>query len=617
MERRELKTKSFRKVLTTSATCIVLATSFAGGTLRVWAEQLYYGWEDQTRSTSPFFLYATPQNDPKRELKNEFVVYCFNRNLHWPDLWQSGMQRPSDLPLYEKLKGTIDLFTSKAYKPRKVDDIEKTLVAVLSQGYPNVLSVKGLDANSSRKVTQLAIWYFSDSVDHPESVITEQLNEKEKEALYYLIGIGNNAKNYTSEGKTLNLYEYKSGGHWRSGYQHLLGSSLIPKIDGFGGQNHHKLDGLKGELPGLSGEAGAPEKPGTFGKNDKPLNGLEGGQPNLPESGGEAGAPDKPGTFGKNDKPLNGLEGGQPNSPELGGEAGAPDKPGTFGKNDKPLNGLEGGQPNLPESGGEAGAPDKPGTFGKNDKPLNGLEGGQPNSPELGGEAGAPDKPGTFGKNDKPLNGLEGEQPDLPGQTGGQGPIIETTEDTQKGMSGQSGGTIESENTKKPEVMIGGQGQTIETTEDTQKGMSGQSGGTIESEDTKKPEVMIGGQGQIIDFSENTQSGMSGQSGDTTVIEDTKKSEIIIGGQGQIIDFSEDTQPGMSGQSGDTTIVEDTKKPTPKPKPAPIVNDEKPNKGTQLPQTSEFKQLTLSIIGAMSMLLVLGLSLFKRPSKKD
>ncbi|MDI6000919.1 thioester-forming surface-anchored protein [Streptococcus equi subsp. zooepidemicus] len=546
-----MKTKSFRKVLTTSATCIVLATSFAGGTLRVWAEQLYYGWEDQTRSTSPFFLYATPQNDPKRELKNEFVVYCFNRNLHWPDLWQSGMQRPSDLPLYEKLKGTIDLFTSKAYKPRKVDDIEKTLVAVLSQGYPNVLSVKGLDANSSRKVTQLAIWYFSDSVDHPESVITEQLNEKEKEALYYLIGIGNNAKNYTSEGKTLNLYEYKSGGHWRSGYQHLLGSSLIPKIDGFGGQNHHKLDGLKGELPGLSGEAGAPEKPGTFGKNDKPLNG------------------------------------------------------------------LEGGQPNLPESGGEAGAPDKPGTFGKNDKPLNGLEGGQPNSPELGGEAGAPDKPGTFGKNDKPLNGLEGEQPDLPGQTGGQGPIIETTEDTQKGMSGQSGGTIESENTKKPEVMIGGQGQTIETTEDTQKGMSGQSGGTIESEDTKKPEVMIGGQGQIIDFSENTQSGMSGQSGDTTVIEDTKKSEIIIGGQGQIIDFSEDTQPGMSGQSGDTTIVEDTKKPTPKPKPAPIVNDEKPNKGTQLPQTSEFKQLTLSIIGAMSMLLVLGLSLFKRPSKKD
>ncbi|HEL0423068.1 TPA: fibronectin binding protein [Streptococcus equi subsp. zooepidemicus] len=583
MERRELKTKSFRKVLTTSATCIVLATSFAGGTLRVWAEQLYYGWEDQTRSTSPFFLYATPQNDPKRELKNEFVVYCFNRNLHWPDLWQSGMQRPSDLPLYEKLKGTIDLFTSKAYKPRKVDDIEKTLVAVLSQGYPNVLSVKGLDANSSRKVTQLAIWYFSDSVDHPESVITEQLNEKEKEALYYLIGIGNNAKNYTSEGKTLNLYEYKSGGHWRSGYQHLLGSSLIPKIDGFGGQNHHKLDGLKGELPGLSGEAGAPEKPGTFGKNDKPLNGLEGGKTDLPD--GEKGEAGPPATPQKPNDPLQGLEGG--NSPIVEQNYGSTE--GYHGQSGI-LEETEDTNPPGITLGGSGNVETHEDT---RDPHLMGLGGG--------------------------LAGESGETTPKPGETGGHGPIIEITEDTQKGMSGQSGGTIESENTKKPEVMIGGQGQTIETTEDTQKGMSGNSGGTIESEDTKKPEVLIGGQGQIIDFSENTQSGMSGQSGDTTVIEDTKKSEIIIGGQGQIIDFSEDTQPGMSGQSGGTTIVEDTKKPTPKPKPAPapIVNDEKPNKGTHLPQTSDMKQLTLSIIGAMSMLLVLGLSLFKRPSKKD
>src|SRR3712207_1320617 len=88
MERRELKTKSFRKVLTTSATCIVLATSFAGGTLRVWADK-YYGWNDGTRQDSPFFLYVSPQNAPKRELKDEYVVYCFNKNMHWPDQWES------------------------------------------------------------------------------------------------------------------------------------------------------------------------------------------------------------------------------------------------------------------------------------------------------------------------------------------------------------------------------------------------------------------------------------------------------------------------------------------------------------------------------------------------
>src|SRR3712207_2806750 len=135
MERRELKTKSFRKVLTTSATCIVLATSFAGGTLRVWAEQLYYGWNDiESREKSPFFLYVTPVTEIQRKPKT--IVYCFNRNSYWPDNWESYVQKPNNLPIYSKLTGTTKLFTSKATKPRSVADIEKSLVSVLSKGYP-------------------------------------------------------------------------------------------------------------------------------------------------------------------------------------------------------------------------------------------------------------------------------------------------------------------------------------------------------------------------------------------------------------------------------------------------------------------------------------------------
>ncbi|HEK9982142.1 TPA: fibronectin binding protein [Streptococcus equi subsp. zooepidemicus] len=580
MERRELKTKSFRKVLTTSATCIVLATSFAGGTLRVWAEQLYYGWNDGTRQYSPFFLYATPTTESQRKL--ETIVYCFNRNNHWPDNWESSRTSPTSLPLYNKEVGTNELFKKTATTPKKSDKLIESLIVVLSKGYPNVKHIENLREDQSRKITQLAIWYFSDSFSKEHFRTTYGLTSEEDQALQNLIKAGENPDLSEAQKKqTLDLYIYKSGGTgYSGGYQNLLGSTLIPRIDGFGGQNHHKLDGLKGELPGLSGEAGAPEKPGTFGKNDKPLNGLEGGKTDLPDGEkGEAGPPQKP-----ND-PLQGLEGG--NSPIVEQNYGS-----TEGYH---------GQSGILEETEDTNPP--------------GITLGGSGNVETHEDTRNPHLMGLGGG----LAGESGETTPKPGQTGGHGPIIETTEDTQKGMSGQSGGTIESENTKKPEVMIGGQGQTIETTEDTQKGMSGQSGGTIESEDTKKPEVMIGGQGQIIDFSENTQSGMSGQSGDTTVIEDTKKSEIIIGGQGQIIDFSEDTQPGMSGQSGGTTIVEDTKKPTPKPKPAPapIVNDEKPNKGTQLPQTSDMKQLTLSIIGAMSMLLVLCLSLFKRPSKKD
>ncbi|HEL0690528.1 TPA: fibronectin binding protein [Streptococcus equi subsp. zooepidemicus] len=576
MERRELKTKSFRKVLTTSATCIVLATSFAGGTLRVWADK-YYGWDDGTRQSSPSFLYVTPTEKPIRSTDIKYIVYCFNRNKKWPDNWEEVNIRknPTELklPIYDKKEGTNELFVHEASKPRATVNMDKSLVAILSKGFPNnteLLSKYMLTNESARIVTQLAIWYFSDSENNPESVITQSLNQKELEALKYLIEVGKNPQLSEAEQKqTLDIYVYNSGGYYGRDYQNLLGSSLIPK----------------------------KEKPSSESVTQSNLILLEQENHSGTISGGSGNTETE-----ENTPHLMGIGGG------LAGESGEnTPKPGETGGHspivEENYGSTEGyhGQSGILEETEDTNPP--------------GITLGGSGNVETHEDTRNPHLMGLGGG----LAGESGETTPKPEEIGGHGPIIETTEDTQKGMSGQSGGTIESENTKKPEVMIGGQGQTIETTEDTQKGMSGQSGGTIESEDTKKPEVMIGGQGQIIDFSENTQSGMSGQSGDTTVIEDTKKSEIIIGGQGQIIDFSEDTQPGMSGQSGGTTIVEDTKKPTPKPKPAPapIVNDEKPNKGTQLPQTSEFKQLTLSIIGAMSMLLVLGLSLFKRPSKKD
>lgn len=572
-----MKTKSFRKVLTTSATCIVLATSFAGGTLRVWAEQLYYGWNDGTRQSSPYFLYVTPTEKPIRSTDIKYIVYCFNRNKKWPDNWEEVNIRknPTELklPIYDKKEGTNELFVHEASKPRATVNMDKSLVAILSKGFPNnteLLSKYMLTNESARIVTQLAIWYFSDSENNPESVITQSLNQKELEALKYLIEVGKNPQLSEAEQKqTLDIYVYNSGGYYGRDYQNLLGSSLIPK----------------------------KEKPSSESVTQSNLILLEQENHSGTISGGSGNTETE-----ENTPHLMGIGGG------LAGESGEnTPKPGETG----------GHSPIVEENYGST-----EGYHGQSGI-LEETEDTNPPGITLGGSGNVETHEDT---RDPHLMGLggglageSGETTPKPGETGGHGPIIETTEDTQHGMSGNSGGAVESEDTKKPEVLIGGQGQTIETTEDTQKGMSGQSGGTIESEDTKKPEVMIGGQGQIIDFSENTQSGMSGQSGDTTVIEDTKKSEIIIGGQGQIIDFSEDTQPGMSGQSGGTTIVEDTKKPTPKPKPspAPIVNDEKPNKGTQLPQTNDMKQLTLSIIGAMSMLLVLCLSLFKRPSKKD
>ncbi|ASB96011.1 TPA: thioester-forming surface-anchored protein [Streptococcus equi subsp. equi] len=281
-----MKTKSFRKVLTTSATCIVLATSFAGGTLRVWAEQLYYGWNDGTRQSSPYFLYVSPKNAPKRELKDEYVVYCFNKKLYWPDQWESiysnfnDIRSPyNDLPVYEKKLGYDGIF--KQYAPdykKDISDIASALVAVLSNGYPTNKSQLStsyhLNNDSSRKVTQLAIWYFSDSLtkEYLKDTGGYNLNDMEKKALDFLISKGEDSKLKSEQSNySLDIYVYQSGGHdHMKDYQNLLGSTLIPKeplkpqLGGFSGHNGNGLSGLEGGSSG-SQETNEDGKKGLIG----------------------------------------------------------------------------------------------------------------------------------------------------------------------------------------------------------------------------------------------------------------------------------------------------------------------------------------------------------------
>lgn len=182
-----------KKLLATTAAVVVMSGSLGVGTLRVLAEQ-YYGWNDGTREQSPFFLYVSPTSDPKRELKDEYVVYCFNKNMHWPDQWESiyknfnDIRYPyNDLPIYEKKLGSNDIFKQYASNYKKdTSDIASALVAVLSNGYPTNKSQLStsykLDNDSSRKVTQLAIWYFSDSLtkEYLENTGGYNLSEQEK-----------------------------------------------------------------------------------------------------------------------------------------------------------------------------------------------------------------------------------------------------------------------------------------------------------------------------------------------------------------------------------------------------------------------------------------------------
>ncbi|HFL3995379.1 TPA: SpaA isopeptide-forming pilin-related protein [Streptococcus pyogenes] len=105
--------------------------------------------------------------------------------------------------------------------------------------------------------------------------------------------------------------------------------------------------------------------------------------------------------------------------------------------------------------------------------------------------------------------------------TKGSGQVIDI-EEKLPDEQGHSGSTTEIEDSKSSDLIIGGQGEVVDTTEDTQSGMTGHSGSTTEIEDSKSSDVIIGGQGQVVETTEDTQTGMYGDSGCKTEVEDTK-----------------------------------------------------------------------------------------------
>ncbi|HER0850288.1 TPA: fibronectin-bing protein SfbII [Streptococcus pyogenes] len=105
--------------------------------------------------------------------------------------------------------------------------------------------------------------------------------------------------------------------------------------------------------------------------------------------------------------------------------------------------------------------------------------------------------------------------------TKGSGQVIDI-EEKLPDEQGHSGSTTEIEDSKSSDLIIGGQGEVVDTTEDTQSGMTGHSASTTEIEDSKSSDVIVGGQGQIVETTEDTQTGMHGDSGRKTEVEDTK-----------------------------------------------------------------------------------------------
>ncbi|QJD62658.1 thioester-forming surface-anchored protein [Streptococcus dysgalactiae] len=549
-----------KKLLITTAAFIVMSGSLGVGTLRVLAEQ-YYGWNDGTGKESPFFLYVTPTNETKRETKT--IVYCFNRDREWPEAWEEQVvMRPNNLPLYDRYLGTDDLFKNSSSKFRRdARSITITLVNILAKGFPNnpkLLSNYHLTEQSARKITQLAIWYYSDSVDNPNQILTTPLTDNEKDAFQYLISEEKLEANYETEDKTLDIYVTASQNSQHKPYQNLLGSTLIPKKE----VPKEPKEPKQPEVPDINVEIVKPEFP------EKPLK-----DPELPES--------KP-------KPTPKPE--IPKEEDLGTVIGGGNVVETT---EDTATGSQGGAHNGVVSIQENKDPIVEETY---ESPLPGQSGQSGSTTEVEDTKGSDVIVGGQGQIVETEESLSGEQgqsgsttevedtkgPDV--MIGGQGEVVDI-EESLPTEQGQSGSTTEVEDTKGPDVMIGGQGEVVDI-EESLPTEQGQSGSTTEVEDTKGPDVMIGGQGEIIEF-EKTLPNEHGQSGSTTEVEDSK--------------------PKIS-------IHFDNEWPKEEKTQLPAV--EKPKAKVSLPATGEAEHVLSTIVGAMILFLVSLWGLLKRKASK-
>ncbi|HEK9678679.1 TPA: thioester-forming surface-anchored protein, partial [Streptococcus equi subsp. equi] len=197
--------KTMKKMLAASTVCIIMSGSFIGGAARVLAEQ-YYGYDDGTKDGGdwPVFLYVTPTNHPERKTDKEHCVYCFNRLNSSPELWESQFKDPSKLgiklPIYEKKEGDESLLRAKSQKPS--DNLTSKLVTVLSNGYPNK-TLGNLSEDQSRRLTQLAIWHFTDGYATNHFKDGYHLNKDEDSELKKLIETAE--KNFQTTAHTYSL----------------------------------------------------------------------------------------------------------------------------------------------------------------------------------------------------------------------------------------------------------------------------------------------------------------------------------------------------------------------------------------------------------------------------
>ncbi|VGR97256.1 fibronectin-binding protein [Streptococcus pyogenes] len=512
-----------------------------------------------------------------------YQVYCFNIQKIFPYNVKSVTQK-----WFKKVEGNSDTFGLYAMNPRvQGEELSQKLRSVMYNAYPKNANniMDGLDTLNAIKVTQSAVWYYSDKSEFEVDKQWEsELNNHEidqeqvtlmREALRKLISsnLEETVEKKLPENYKLNIFNPQD-----TSIQHLLSAEFVPENPPRPGETPE----YGPKTPELDGSP-IPEDPKHPDDNLEPtlppvmLDGEE-----VPEVPSESLEPALP-----------------PLMPELDGQE-VPEKPSI----DLPIEVPRYEFNNKDQSplAGESGETEY----------ITEVYGNQQNPVDI--DKKLPNETGFSG------NMVETEDTKEPEVLmGGQSESVEFTKDTQTGMSGQTTPQVETEDTKEPGVLMGGQSESVEFTKDTQTGMSGQTTPQVETEDTKEPEVLMGGQSESVEFTKDTQTGMSGQTTPQVETEDTKEPGVLMGGQSESVEFTKDTQTGMSGFSETATVVEDTR-----PKlvfhfdnnePEVEENREKPTKNITpiLPATGDIE----NVLAFLGILILSVLSIFSLLKNKQ
>lgn len=183
----------------------------------VYAQNDIYNYEGYTDDLQYPDFKATYYIRKIGSLERGEMVFCFNRTKTPPN--KLGKE---ELTRFKKIEGSSENFLNNAISPTLgKDEFKNKVLSIIWKAYhDNTFNRKDISDGSLRKVTQLAIWKYTDNydIDSKDNYLnSNKLTETEKLVYFDLIDSNSKPDNFE-----LDLYLSEN-----NNFQHLLGTKII------------------------------------------------------------------------------------------------------------------------------------------------------------------------------------------------------------------------------------------------------------------------------------------------------------------------------------------------------------------------------------------------------